>query len=103
MKIQSDDADAHRHLESGMHNLWSAFAQSVRDNVIGEVAVQILRFGGLIVLARALRPGDFGLFRVLLVVSATIPARAMLARTLSARRSAMTTLPGSARVRARAG
>ena len=70
MKIQSGDADAHRHLESGMHNLWSAFAQSVRDNVIGEVAVQILRFGGLIVLARALRPGDFGLFRVLLVVSA---------------------------------
>jgi len=51
-------------------NLWSAFAQSVRDNVVAEVAVQVLRFGGMIVLARALRPDDFGIFRVLLVISA---------------------------------
>jgi O-antigen/teichoic acid export membrane protein len=56
--------------ELGLQNLWTAFAQSVRDNVIGEVAVQVLRFGGLIVLARALRPDDFGLFRILVVVSA---------------------------------
>ena len=56
--------------ELGLQNLWTAFAQSVRDNVIGEVAVQVLRFGGLIVLARALRPEDFGLFRILVVVSA---------------------------------
>jgi O-antigen/teichoic acid export membrane protein len=53
-----------------LQNLWAAFAQSVRDNVIGEVAVQGLRFGGLIVLARALRPDDFGLFRILVVVAA---------------------------------
>ena len=56
--------------ESGLQNLWTAFAHSVRDNVIGEVAVQVLRFGGLIVLARALRPDDFGLFRIMVVVSA---------------------------------
>jgi PST family polysaccharide transporter len=51
-------------------NLWTACAQSVRDNVIAEVAVQVLRFGGLIVLARALSPHDFGVFRILVVVSA---------------------------------
>ena len=56
--------------EPGLQNLWTAFAQSVRDNVIGEVAVQVFRFGGLIVLARALHPDDFGLFRILVVVSA---------------------------------
>ena len=56
--------------ELGLQNLWTAFAQSVRHNVVGEVAVQVLRFGGLIVLARALRPDDFGLFRILVVVSA---------------------------------
>lgn len=50
--------------------LWNAFARSVRDNLIAEVAVQALRFGGMVILARALRPGDFGLFRVLVVVSA---------------------------------
>jgi PST family polysaccharide transporter len=49
--------------------LWAAFARSVRDNLAAEGAVQALRVGGMIVLARALRPDDFGLFRVLLVVS----------------------------------
>jgi O-antigen/teichoic acid export membrane protein len=49
--------------------LWAAFARSVRDNLAAEGAVQILRVGGMIVLARALGPEDFGLFRVLLVVS----------------------------------
>ena len=56
--------------EVSQSNLWNAFAQSVRDNVVAEVAVQILRFGGMIVLARELRPDDFGVFRVLLVISA---------------------------------
>lgn len=50
-------------------SLWQAVARGVRDNVIAEFAVQGLRVGGLVVLARALRPEDFGLFRVLLVVS----------------------------------
>ncbi len=54
---------------ASLDGLWSAFAISVRDNLAAEGAVQALRVGGMIVLARALRPADFGLFRVLLVVS----------------------------------
>ena len=49
-----------------------AFARGVRDNVIGEVALQVVRIGGLVVLARALTPSDFGLFRVLITFSAII-------------------------------
>ena len=49
-----------------------AFARGVRDNVIGEVGLQVVRIGGLIVLARALSPSDFGMFRVLITVSAII-------------------------------
>lgn len=49
---------------------WRVFARKVRDNIAGETAVQLLRLGATIVLARALTPGDFGLFRILLVVSA---------------------------------
>ena len=37
-----------------------AFARGVRDNVIGEVGLQVVRIGGLVVLARALTPSDFG-------------------------------------------
>ncbi len=50
--------------------LWQSFARSVRDNVVAEVVVQTLRIVGMIILARALSPDDFGLFKVLLVVSA---------------------------------
>ncbi|HVB79024.1 MAG TPA: lipopolysaccharide biosynthesis protein [Candidatus Binataceae bacterium] len=53
-------------------SLWQAVARSVRDNVIAEFAVQGLRLAGLVVLARALRPEDFGVFRVLLVVSVLV-------------------------------
>jgi hypothetical protein len=49
-----------------------AFARGVRDNVIGEVGLQVVRIGGLVVLARALTPSDFGLFRVLITFSAII-------------------------------
>ncbi len=49
--------------------LWQAFGRSVRDNVVGEFAAQGLRVGGMVVLARLLRPEDFGLLRVLIVVS----------------------------------
>ncbi len=49
-----------------------AFARGVRDNVIGEVGLQAVRIGGLVVLARALAPSDFGLFRVLITISAII-------------------------------
>jgi len=51
------------------HSLWEAVARSVRDNVIAEFVVQGVRVGGFVVLARALSPGDFGVFRILLVVS----------------------------------
>jgi O-antigen/teichoic acid export membrane protein len=50
-------------------SLWQAVARSVRDNVIAEFAVQAVRLGGFVVLARALGPEQFGVFRVLLVVS----------------------------------
>ncbi len=49
-------------------SLWRAFARAVRDNVFAEIALQIVRIGGMIVLARALTPGDFGVFRVLIIV-----------------------------------
>src|SRR5260370_28262132 len=49
--------------------LWQEFARGVRNNVIAEFAVQGLRVAGMVVLARMLRPEDFGLFRVLIVVS----------------------------------
>lgn len=49
--------------------LWRAFARGVRDNVIAETVVQALRLGGMVVLARALLPADFGILKVLLVVS----------------------------------
>lgn len=51
------------------HSLWQAVARSVRDNVVAEFAVQAVRLGGFVVLARALSPDEFGVFRVLLVVS----------------------------------
>ena len=52
------------------HAFWRAFARNVRDNIAGETAVQALRLGATVALARALTPGDFGLFRILLIVSA---------------------------------
>jgi PST family polysaccharide transporter len=51
------------------HSLWQAVARSVRDNVIAEFVVQAVRLGGFVVLARALGPEEFGVFRVLLVVA----------------------------------
>ena len=54
----------------------SAFARGVRDNAFGEIGVQILRLGSLVILARALSPQEFGQFRVLLAISAvaTLPS-----------------------------
>jgi O-antigen/teichoic acid export membrane protein len=48
--------------------VWSAFARSVRDNVVAEAAIQIVRILSIVILARVLTPRDFGLFRILLVV-----------------------------------
>ncbi len=49
--------------------LWAAFTRGVRNNFIAEVAVQALRVGGVVVLARELSPAEFGLLKVLLIVS----------------------------------
>ncbi len=51
------------------HSLWQAVARSVRDNVIAEFVVQGVRLSGFVMLARALGPRQFGIYRVLLVVS----------------------------------
>lgn len=52
--------------------VWQAFARSVRNNVLGEVGVQVVRVGGMVVLARALAPADFGLFRVLITITTIV-------------------------------
>ena len=52
--------------------LWEAFARSVRNNILGEVGVQVVRVAGMVILARALAPADFGLFRVLLTITAIV-------------------------------
>jgi len=49
--------------------LWSAFARSIRDNMMAEIVVQILRIGGIVILARALSPHDFGSLKILVVVA----------------------------------
>lgn len=46
------------------------FARSVRDNLLAECAIQILRLGGMVVLARALGAAQFGVFKVLAVICA---------------------------------
>jgi|GEM_PF-969488 len=62
------DFDQARHGGAGWSSLWDAFARGVRDNMAGEVVVQAVRIGGVIFLARALRPQDFGLLKVLTIV-----------------------------------
>ncbi len=54
----------------GERSLWSSFARGVRDNLLAEFGVQAIRLGGFVLLARALDPSDFGLFRALLAVTA---------------------------------
>ena len=52
--------------------VWQAFARGVRNNILGEIGVQFVRIGGMVVLARALAPSDFGLFRVLITVTTIV-------------------------------
>ncbi len=56
--------------ESGDRRLWSAFTRSVRRNLQAEIAANLIRVGGLVFLARALEPRDFGLLRMLIVLGA---------------------------------
>lgn len=51
------------------HALWRGFARGVRDNMAAELATQTVRVGAMVILARALEPRNFGVFRVLLVIS----------------------------------
>ena len=52
--------------------IWQAFARGVRNNILGEISVQVVRIGGMVVLARALAPSDFGLFRVLITITTIV-------------------------------
>lgn len=74
------------------HSLWRAVARSVRDNIIAEFAVQAVRLGSFVLLARELTPDDFGIFRVLLVVSvlATLTNSTGLSDALVQRRDVTT-------------
>jgi O-antigen/teichoic acid export membrane protein len=47
-----------------------AFVRSVRDNTIAEFAAQAIRFAGIVVLARALTPSDFGILKALFAIAA---------------------------------
>lgn len=75
----------------GRRKLWQAFARSIRDNAMAEFAVQILRIAGMVMLARALTPADFGVLKVLIVITAVagiasevgIPDALVQRRTLS--------------------
>lgn len=49
--------------------LGTKFARSVRDNVLAECAIQVMRLGGMVILARALSAAEFGLFKVLMAIS----------------------------------
>lgn len=54
----------------GNHRLWRAFARSVLFNLQAELAANLIRVGGVIFLARALQPRDFGVLRILIVLGA---------------------------------
>lgn len=60
------------HANVSDQSLWNAFARGVRNNVLAESAVQILRVGGMVFLARELLPADFGMFKVLTIASAIV-------------------------------
>jgi O-antigen/teichoic acid export membrane protein len=47
-----------------------AFARSVRNNTLAEFGAQGIRIGGLLVLARALTPSDFGSLKALVAITA---------------------------------
>lgn len=52
--------------------LGRVFARNVRDNVIAELATQLVRVTTMVLLARRLDPNDFGVFRVLLVLCVVV-------------------------------
>src|SRR5580704_1770211 len=50
---------------SDERRLWKAFARGVLFNLQAEMVANLIRVGGVIFLARALEPRDFGLLRIL--------------------------------------
>lgn len=54
------------------NRLMRAFVRSIRQNALAELAVHVVRILGMVILARTLQPADFGLFRVLLMVSSLV-------------------------------
>jgi PST family polysaccharide transporter len=65
------------------------FARSVRNNVIAEAAIQLLRVGGTILLAHELAVSDFGVFRLLIIIAtlAGLPSSAGLTQALVQRKA----------------
>jgi O-antigen/teichoic acid export membrane protein len=61
MAVDNPSQDTHQVLKA-------AFARGVLSNSLGEATAQVLRLVGMAILARALEPSDFGLYRLLLVV-----------------------------------
>jgi len=55
--------------ESIVGAVWNGALRGVRDNALAEVAMQVIKLGGFVVLARALMPSDFGIFRVVAAIS----------------------------------
>ncbi len=66
MRARETELAAPKPVESA--TVWSAFARSVRDNVLAEVAIQGIRVSAMIILARELTPHDFGVFKILVIV-----------------------------------
>ncbi len=65
-----NSARDHRTVASDRATLDRKFSRSVRDNVVAECLIQVVRVVAMVLLARALGAAEFGLFRVLMVVAA---------------------------------
>jgi polysaccharide transporter, PST family len=61
-------SQAHPSMPSQSELPWRKVSRSLRETLLGEAIVQVLRFSGLIILARALEPGYFGVFKILVVI-----------------------------------
>jgi O-antigen/teichoic acid export membrane protein len=80
---------AHNAPDGAIKAVWSGAVRGVRDNALAEVAMQVIKLGGFVVLARALMPSDFGIFRVTAAITSfALPfAAAGLADSLVQRRA----------------
>lgn len=76
------------HKESLTGWVAEAFARNVRNNILAEGTAQAIRFAGIILFARMLRPSEFGIMKALLAVTliATIFIQAGIPDALIQRR-----------------